>query len=252
MAVSRRTVSLVRSLAIFHIVVGALLIILGIADGVTSLATSGHTFWTGYVFFGVWIGTWMCIAGGLGIAGSTPQRTRTRNCFAGVFMGFAITSAVLGGIIIIFYSIMFANASYSWYNDLYGYRYRYRRYSYSAKMALAAVILTLGIVEFGTGIWVSICLCFMKPCCTDSQQQIEGGNAVAQGVDGVPVVVPLQGPGVTIQTQPFYGYPPAGQTTIGGPVHFQAVGKQPQLVVVPSPGGDIPPQYTEVAPQVPL
>ena len=69
---------------------------------------------------------------------------------------------------------------------------------------------------------------------------------------GVPVVVPLQGPGVTIQTQPFYGYPPAGQTTIGGPVHFQAVGNQPQLVVVPSPGGDIPPQFTERSQQVPL
>ena len=59
MAVSRRTVSLVRSLAIFHIVVGALLIILGIADGVTSLATARYVFWTGYVFFGVWIGTWV-------------------------------------------------------------------------------------------------------------------------------------------------------------------------------------------------
>ena len=71
-------------------------------------------------------------------------------------------------------------------------------------------------------------------------------------MDGVPVVVPMQGPGVTIQTQPFYGYPSAGQTTIGGPVHFQAVGNQPQLVVVPSPGGNIPPQYTERSQQVPL
>ena len=89
---------------------------------------------------------------------------------AGVFMGFSITSAVLGGIIIICYSIMFATARYSRYYNLYGYYgYRYQRYSYSAKMALAAVILTLGIIEFGTGIWVSICLCFMKPCCTDSQ-----------------------------------------------------------------------------------
>ncbi|XP_067047526.1 membrane-spanning 4-domains subfamily A member 4A-like isoform X2 [Acropora muricata] len=251
MAVSRRTVSLIRSLAIFHIVVGALLIILGIADGVTSLATSGRTFWTGYGFFGVWIGIWMCIAGALGIPGSTPQRTRARNCFAGVFMGFSITSAVLGGIIIICYSIMFVDARYSRYYNIYGYHgYRsYRRYSYSAKMALAAVILTLGIVEFGIGIWVSICLCVMKPCCTDSQQT-QGGNAVAQGVDGVPVVIPLQGPGVTFQTQPFYGYPPAGQAA--GPMHFQAVGNQPQFVVMPAAGGGFPPQYTEVAPQVPL
>ena len=62
MAVSSRTVSLVRSLAIFHIVVGALLIIFGIADGVTSLATRGYTFWTGVVFFGVWIGTWVSVS----------------------------------------------------------------------------------------------------------------------------------------------------------------------------------------------
>ena len=79
---------------------------------------------------------------------------------AGIFMGFSITSAVLGGIIIIFYSMMLAYASYWYY---------YAYYSYSAKMALAAVILILGIIEFGTGIWVSICLCLMKPCCTDSQ-----------------------------------------------------------------------------------
>ena len=85
-------------------------------------------------------------------------------------MGFSITSAVLGGIIIIAYSVTFANAIPSlYYGDGYPYStYKYHRYSYSAKMALAAVILILGIVEFGTGIWVSICLCLMKPCCTDS------------------------------------------------------------------------------------
>ena len=92
---------------------------------------------------------------------------------AGVFMGFSITSAVLGGQMIIAYSLTIAHASYSEY--YYGYRYellrsyKYQRYSYNAKMGLAAVILILGIVEFGTGIWVSICLCLMKPCCTDSQ-----------------------------------------------------------------------------------
>ena len=57
MAVSSTTVSMVRVLAIFHIVVGALLIILGIADGVTSFTT--RRFGTGRIFFGVWIGTWV-------------------------------------------------------------------------------------------------------------------------------------------------------------------------------------------------
>ena len=59
MAVSRTTVSMVRVLAIFHIVVGALLIIFGIADGVTSFTIDSDRFWTGRIFFGVWIGTWV-------------------------------------------------------------------------------------------------------------------------------------------------------------------------------------------------
>ena len=92
---------------------------------------------------------------------------------AGVFMGFSITSAVFGGIIIIAYSITIAIANYYVYyhdyDDVYSETYTYRRYSYDAKMGLAAMILVLGIIEFGTGIWVSICLCLMKPCCTDSE-----------------------------------------------------------------------------------
>ena len=63
-------------------------------------------------------------------------------------MGFSITSAVFGGLIIIGYSVIVSG-------DVEG--------------GLAAVILTLGIIEFGAGIWVSICLCLMKPCCSDSQ-----------------------------------------------------------------------------------
>ena len=67
---------------------------------------------------------------------------------AGIFMGFSITSAVFGGLIIIGYSVIVSD-------DVEG--------------GLGAVILTLGIIEFGAGIWVSICLCLMKPCCNDSQ-----------------------------------------------------------------------------------
>ena len=78
------------------------------------------------------------------------------------------------------------------------------------------------------------------------------GYAITQGVDGVPVAVPLQVSGVTVQTQPFYGYPQAGQTGIGGPVPFQAFGNQPHHVVATSSGSDFPPQYTEKSQQVPL
>ena len=56
------------------------------------------------------------------------------------------------------------------------------------------------------------------------------GYAMAQGVGG-PVAIPMQAPGVTGQTQPFYSYPQAVQTTVGGTVPLQAVSNQPHLVV---------------------
>ena len=73
-------------------------------------------------------------------------------------MGFSITSAVLGGIIIICYSISIAI-----YRDDYHYSYRKHRF-YNAEMALSAIILILGIVEFAIGIWASVCICLMNPC----------------------------------------------------------------------------------------
>ena len=89
---------------------------------------------------------------------------------AGIFMGFAIASATFGGIIIIFYSMTLGHVScqkYCVYDNLTipSTFPEKARYSYDTKMGLAAVTLTLGIIEFGTGIWVSICLCVMKPCC---------------------------------------------------------------------------------------
>ena len=97
-------------------------------------------------------------------------------------MGFSITSAVFGGTIIISYSIAIAayRDVYNYYydpysNDYNGYgptedyyynsRYRKVRYDhFDAEMALSAIILILGIVEFGIGIWAAVCLCMMKPC----------------------------------------------------------------------------------------
>ena len=52
---------MVRVLAIIHIVVGALLIIFGIADGVTAVLGDEYIFGAGYVFYGVWIGTWVSV-----------------------------------------------------------------------------------------------------------------------------------------------------------------------------------------------
>ena len=53
---------------------------------------------------------------------------------------------------------------YGGYNYKY-YRYRPYQYSYTTKMALSAIVLILGIVEFVMGIWAAVCLCVMKPCC---------------------------------------------------------------------------------------
>ena len=53
--------SMVRVLAIIHIVVGALLIIFGIADGVTAVLGRGYVFLAGHAFYGVWIGTWVSV-----------------------------------------------------------------------------------------------------------------------------------------------------------------------------------------------
>ena len=77
-------------------------------------------------------------------------------------MGFSITSAVLGGIIIICYSI--AIAIYSDY-------FYYARYSHNTDMALAVITLILGIVEFAIGIWAAVCCCIMQICCCGAPPQ---------------------------------------------------------------------------------
>ena len=65
------------------------------------------------------------------------------NFQAGVFMGFSITSAVFGGIIIIFYGMQI--------NFNRGIRENYncdQRDLHDTQMAISAIILTLGIAEF--------------------------------------------------------------------------------------------------------
>lgn len=71
-------------------------------------------------------------------------------------MGFAITSAVFGGITIICYSIAIASYNY-WYYGFYG-------YSYQSEMAITAIILILGITEFAIGIWAATLCCMFGTC----------------------------------------------------------------------------------------
>ncbi|KAL9961015.1 hypothetical protein ACROYT_G029894 [Oculina patagonica] len=74
---SAKVVNKARELAITHILVGLLLVIFGIADRFTDS-------WKGDKYFGIWIGVWMCITGGLGIPGSRKERSKHRKSFGQV------------------------------------------------------------------------------------------------------------------------------------------------------------------------
>ena len=52
---SANVAKMARLLAIAHIIIGTLLICFGIADRLVQ----SYEVWTGYVYFGVWIGIWV-------------------------------------------------------------------------------------------------------------------------------------------------------------------------------------------------
>ena len=72
-------------------------------------------------------------------------------------MGFSITSAVFGGLIITVYSIAINSSSYKDYYDSY-------YLAYEAELSITGIILFIGILEFLLGIWAAICCCVMKVC----------------------------------------------------------------------------------------
>ena len=82
-------------------------------------------------------------------------------------MGFAITSAVFGGVTIICYSIAIATYNY-WY-------YGYYRFTNQSEMAITAIILILGITEFAIGIWAATLCCMFGTCncCSGPSNQVE-------------------------------------------------------------------------------
>ncbi|KAJ7376823.1 hypothetical protein OS493_032289 [Desmophyllum pertusum] len=257
---SAKIANMARMLAITHIIVGFLLFCFGIAD----LAVP--YFWTGYGAFGIWIGAWMCIAGGLGIPGTRKDPSPSRNCLAGVFMGFSITSAVFGGIIIICYGISIAVYrdeyvySYNDYDGNYGYNLRSRHYNYDAEMAITAIILILGIVEFVIGIWAAVCLCLMNPCaCCNSNPPQQGqvmyptntGYVMTQGPGGVPVAVPMQSMQPMQQMQQMQPMQAGGGMIAVQTVAPGAQEGQPQMVMVPVSGAmatGYQPQQVEMPP----
>ncbi|KAL9961017.1 hypothetical protein ACROYT_G029896 [Oculina patagonica] len=181
----------------------------------------------------------MCITGGLGIPGTRKERSTTRNACAGVFMGFSITSAVLGGMIIIFYSFSIVLEN--------------------SPMAFLWIILILGIVEFAIGIWAPVCVCLMNPCSNIAppqqvqvtytasagyvmtQSPADGGATVAIPVQAVQTVIPVAKGGQPqismVPVSGVEGYQP--QMVQAAASHAMTTGYQPLLV-------DVPPPYEEV------
>ncbi|XP_078384055.1 uncharacterized protein LOC144666506 [Oculina patagonica] len=192
---STKVANTARILAIADIIVGFLLVCFGIADRVVGY------FWPGIICFGIWIGVWMCITGGLGIPGSRKERCIYHNTYAGIFRGFSIISAVFGGVIIIYYSMSIAG-----YRDVYRYRYGHTSEIitlYDTEMAISVIILILGIVAFAIGTWAAVCICRVQnrcTCCYNSTPSQQGqvmntanaDNVITQCHGGVPVAIPMK------------------------------------------------------------
>ncbi|KAJ7376825.1 hypothetical protein OS493_032291 [Desmophyllum pertusum] len=260
---SAKIANMARHLSITHIIVGFPLFCFGIADVVVD-----EYFWTGYGGFGIWIGAWMCIAGGLGIPGTRKEPSASRNCLAGVFMGSSITSAVFGGVIIICYSIAIAAYRHDYsHRSRYNYRANESLFRddslwnrrYDTEMAISAIILILGIVEFVIGIWAAVCLCLMNPCkCCyrNPPQQGPGGGPVAFPMqpmqagggmiavqagtpgaqDGQPQIVMVNVSGAMGVNQPQVQFIQVATSQSGA----MATGYQPQQVKTPPPYEQIP------------
>ncbi|KAL9970395.1 hypothetical protein ACROYT_G022765 [Oculina patagonica] len=215
----------------------------------------------------------MCIAGGLGIPGTRKERSTSRNAFAGVFMGFSITSAILGGVIVIYYSFAIARLRDKW--NFRSSRYgddlspKYRRI-FTNEMALSVTILILGIVGLVIGIWAVVCLCQMKPCtccsaCTccygNPPQQRQAmytantGYVMTQAPAGVPVATPMQAGGGIVAVQAVTPGAQEGQLQMVMIPYSGAEGYQPQLIQVASAGAmvtgcqvqqaEMPPPYEQ-------
>ena len=62
--IAETTLKTARNLAVAHIIVGILLICFGISDGTMFEIYEDYKFWTGSIFWWVWIGVWVSIEEG--------------------------------------------------------------------------------------------------------------------------------------------------------------------------------------------
>ncbi|XP_048590607.1 uncharacterized protein LOC116619501 [Nematostella vectensis] len=164
----------IRKLGIFQMVIGALMVVFGIA----SVAVV-HRQWTSAVGFGIWIGVWVIITGVLGYFGARDNNT-PNNCMLGTMLGFAVTSCVFSCGMIICYS--FALSEWSKYlrdpspDRPYYYYYYYKYSSQTARtsIGICVVLLLLALTEFFVALASSI-YGFINSCIpatSTSQQQM--------------------------------------------------------------------------------
>jgi len=121
-------------------------------------------------------------------------------------------------------------------------------------MAITSIILILGIIEFGIGIWAADVCCTLNSCncCTTPSDQmtsvvyvtgqgvVSGGYVLGQGPGGVPAAIPVQQPGGVVTVPGVHPQmvhmPAAGMVHVAGqPQMYQmspawASGGQPQMV----------------------
>ncbi|XP_078356699.1 uncharacterized protein LOC144641549 isoform X1 [Oculina patagonica] len=174
-----------RKLAIAHIIIGLLLIPSGVADRFVGIM------WTGDSYVGIWIGAWMCATGTIGIVASRREITSSRKVLTGVFLCLCIESALLGLGLIVTYGFFIR---FLW--DV--------ATHIPVQIAIASILLTLGISVVVIGIWSAVCCC--RTCCTVNPSELEqpfvnpadepestsSGDVMTQGSGGVPVVYPVQ------------------------------------------------------------
>lgn len=222
-----------RFLAIAHLFLGFILVCFGIADYATTY------FFTGYICLGIWIGIWMGVTGILGVLGTRKERTTSRDTIGAIFMGFSITSAVFGGIIIIFYSISISTNS----DDYYRYYGRSRNSRYEGEMAISGIILFIGILEFFMGIWAAICCCLMKVCSCCYSNQFQQGQMMQPVLTyghGGPVAVPMQAPGGLVASETDSQFPQGGQPQVFMVPASGAIGGQPLVMQMPPADASMP------------
>ncbi|XP_048590605.1 uncharacterized protein LOC116619500 [Nematostella vectensis] len=171
----------IRNLGIFQMVIGALMVVFGIAS-----VAAAQQHWTTFVGFGIWVGIWVTITGILGYIGGRDNNT-PNNCLIGTMIGFAVTACVICGIMIICYSIELSQSS--WYlRSSY-----YHHDSAHAGVGIGVMLLLLALTEFFVGLASAIYGC-NNSCTpvTSTQQQVIylQGQSGQSGQPGVIVLGP--------------------------------------------------------------